>query len=253
MFAPDDLSRDKFLDGRLYIFQPKAGYRAAMDPVLLAAACDARAGQSVLELGCGAGVASLCLGATVTGVTLTGLELQPEYADLARRNAAENGLAFEIIVGDLADMPAGLRARSFDHVIANPPYFAAQNGTAAADSGRETAQREATPLALWVRQAFRRLKPGGWLTLIQNADRLSDILRAIGDHGGATRVLPIAPREGRDAGRVIVQTRKGAKTPLRLLAPLVLHAAPSHAGDAEDLTQFAQSVLRDGAKLRLGC
>ena len=109
MFAPDDLSRDKFLDGRLYIFQPKAGYRAAMDPVLLAAACDALPGQSVLELGCGAGVASLCLGVRVAGVTLTGLELQPEYADLARRNAAENGIAFEVIVGDLEHMPAGLR------------------------------------------------------------------------------------------------------------------------------------------------
>lgn len=252
MFAPEDLSRDKFLDGKLYIYQPKAGYRAAMDPVLLAAACDAQPGQSVLELGCGAGVASLCLGATGAGMRLVGLELQPEYADLARRNAAENGIAFEVIEGDLAHMPAGLREQSFDHVIANPPYFAPQNGTAAADKGRETAQREATPLALWVRQGFRRLKPGGWLTLIQNADRLADILIAIGDQGGATRVLPITPRDGRDAGRVIVQTRKGAKTPLRLLAPFVLHAAPSHARDAEDLTQIAQSLLRDGAKLRLG-
>lgn len=252
MFAPEDLSRDKFLDGKLYIYQPKAGYRAAMDPVLLAAACDAQPGQSVLELGCGAGVASLCLGATGAGMRLVGLELQPEYADLARRNAAENSIAFEVIEGDLAHLPAGLREQSFDHVIANPPYFAPQNGTAAADKGRETAQREATPLALWVRQGFRRLKPGGWLTLIQNADRLADILIAIGDQGGATRVLPITPRDGRDAGRVIVQTRKGAKTPLRLLAPLVLHAAPSHARDAEDLTQIAQSLLRDGAKLRLG-
>ena len=252
MFPPEALSRDKFLDGKLYIYQPKAGYRAAMDPVLLAAACEAKHGQSVLELGCGAGVASLCLGATGEGLDLTGLEIQPEYADLARRNAAENGIAFEVIEGDLAHMPAGLRERSFDHVIANPPYFAPQDGTAAADRGRERAQREETPLVIWVRQGVRRLKPGGWLTLIQNADRLSDILRAIADHGGATRILPITPRQGRDAGRVIVQTRKGARTPLRLLAPLVLHAAPSHAGDAEDLSEIAQSILRNGEKLRLG-
>ena len=56
MFAPEDLTQDRFLDGRLTVSQPRKGYRAAMDPVLLAAACPARPGQSVLELGCGAGV-----------------------------------------------------------------------------------------------------------------------------------------------------------------------------------------------------
>lgn len=252
MFAPEDLTLDRFLDGRLTVAQPRNGYRAAMDPVLLAAACAAGAGEDVLELGCGAGVASLCLGWRVAGLRLTGLELQPEYAELARQNAARNGIALRVVDGDLARMPAVLRAESFDHVIANPPYFAARGGTAAADAGRETAQREATPLGDWVSAGYRRLRPGGWLTVIQNADRLADLLAAMAGGGGTIAVLPIAPRAGRDAGRVIVRARKGGRGALRLLAPLVLHAAPEHARDAEDLTEIARSVLRCGEVLRMG-
>ena len=87
MFDDGELSTDAFLGGRLSIMQPIRGYRAAADPVLLAAAVPARAGDAVLELGCGAGVASLCLGQRVPGLIQFGLELQPAYAALARRNA----------------------------------------------------------------------------------------------------------------------------------------------------------------------
>ena len=251
MFAPEDCTQDRFLDGRLVLAQPRAGYRAAMDPVLLAAACAASPGQAVLELGCGVGVASLCLAARVAGLTQVGLEVQPAYADLARKNAAANGFDFAVIEGDLSHMPAALRRQSFDHVIANPPYFAPHSGTAAADPGREKAQREETPLADWVAAGFRRLKPGGWMVLIQNADRLADLLAALGEKGGSVAVLPVAPRVGRAAGRVIVTARKGGKGPFRLLAPLVLHAQPVHGADAEDLTDAAQAVLRRGEALAL--
>lgn len=251
MFPPEACTQDRFLDGRLLVAQPRAGYRAAMDPVLLAAACPARPGQTVLELGCGAGVASLCLGRRVDGLRLVGLEKQAAYADLARRNAQANGLAFEVFEGDLAHMPPPLRAQSFDHVLANPPYFAPSSGTAAADPGREAAQREATPLADWAAAGFRRLKPGGWFTLIQNADRLADVLTAMARLGGSIVVLPIAPREGRPAGRVLVAARKGGRGPLRLLAPFVLHARPAHEADREDLTPAAQAVLRHAQALDL--
>ncbi|WBL33439.1 methyltransferase [Sinirhodobacter sp. HNIBRBA609] len=252
MFSEADLTHDRFLDGRLMIRQPRAGYRAAMDPVLLAAACAAQSGQSVLELGCGAGVASLCLGRRVAGLDLTGLELQPAYADLARRNAATNGIALEVLEGDLAGMPGALRGRVFDHVIANPPYFPPGQGTAARDAGREQAQREATPLSDWVRHGLKRLKPGGWITVIQNADRLPELLSALSQGAGSIAVLPIVPRAGRAAGRVLVQGRKTGRGAFQLLAPLVLHAAPHHAADAEDLTEIAQDVLRRGAELRMG-
>ncbi|MGB3313482.1 MAG: methyltransferase [Albidovulum sp.] len=251
MFADTNLTCDGFLGGRLRIFQPLNGYRAAMDPVLLAAAVPARPGQSVLELGCGAGVASFCLGARIAGLMLSGLELQADYAALARRNADANGQSMTVFEGDLKAPPKDLRALSFDHVIANPPYFAAEGGTPAADAGRERAQREATPLAVWMDAALRRLRPGGYLTVIQAAERVPDLVRALDDRAGDLLLLPIAPRTGRPAGRVILQARKGARGAFRLMPPLVLHAGAAHLRDGDDLTQEARAILRDGAALNL--
>lgn len=240
------LTRDGFLGGRLAILQPRTGYRAATDPVLLAAAVPARAGQSVLELGCGVGVASLCLLARLPGLSATGIERQPDYADLARRNAAAAGLPLTVVTADLCDLPAGLRGRSFDHVIANPPYFRAGDGTSARDAGREGALREETPLAVWTDAALRRLAPGGWLTMIHLAERLGDLLATLDARAGSVSVLPVAPRIGRPAIRVILRARKGGRAPLRLLAPLVLHDGVAHLRDGDDYSAAARDILRDG-------
>lgn len=251
MFAEDELTCDHFLDGRLRILQPRRGYRAAMDPVFLAAAVPARPGQTVLELGCGVGVASLCLGVRVPDLGLVGLELQPDYAALARRNAQAAGMPLEVVEGDLSSPPAALRARSFDHVMANPPYYPPGGGTPASDRGRERALREDTPLAQWIQTAIRRLRSGGWLTFIQAADRLPDLMAGLDRRVGDIRVLPLAPRIGREARRVIVQARKGGRGPFRLLAPFILHDGPVHLRDAEDLTDAARAIVRGGAALSL--
>ena len=143
MFAEDQLSDDKFLCGRLRLLQPVKGYRAATDPVLLAAACPARPGESVLDLGCGAGAAALCLGWRVPDLALAGLEVQPDYADLARRNAKRNGIALEVHEGDITRMPPALR-RDFDHVIANPPYYP-PGGSPSPITGRARAMLASVP------------------------------------------------------------------------------------------------------------
>ena len=251
MFAPDDLTDDRVLGGRLLIRQPKSGYRAAMDPVLLAAAVRARPGQSVLELGCGAGVASLCLATRIPGLTLVGIELQPGYAELARQNAERNLVPFEVICGDLQHMPEALKAKTFDHVVANPPYLAPQAGTPAADPGRERALREETPLLTWLEAGLRRLKPGGEITLILSVDRLPQLLLGLTGRAGDTRVLPVQPREGRAARRILLRARKGAAGPFVLCAPVVLHAGASHLADGDDFTEQARKILRDGGELEI--
>ena len=146
-----DLTHDAFLCGKLHLWQPKQGYRAATDAVLLAAACPAKAGESVLDLGCGVGAASLCLASRVAGLVQTGLELQEDYAALARQNAAENGVALNVVMGDLTAMPAALRV-GFDHVIANPPWYP-RGGSPSPILGRDTALRAELPLAEWVAAA----------------------------------------------------------------------------------------------------
>lgn len=242
-----ELREDGFLGGRLRITQPAHGYRSGADAVMLAAACPAEPGEAVLELGCGAGVASLCLGWRVPSVRLTGLERQGDYAELARRNAAHNDVPLHVLTGELATMPAELRQQSFDHVIANPPYF--MTGTRAADAGRNLSRQEGTPLAEWIDTALRRLNPGGMMTIIQRADRLDAIVMALSGRAGAVTILPIAARKGREAGRIILTARKGARTPLRLLAPFVMHGGDRHMKDGEDFSNAASAVLREGASM----
>ncbi len=240
---------DGFLGGRLTILQPKDGYRAATDPVLLAAAAPVRPGDTVLELGCGVGVASLCLLSRVSGAAVTGIERQADYAALAEESARQNGLPFEVIAGDLTHPPPPLRARSFDHVIANPPFFRAGDGTGARNSGREIAFREDAPLSAWIDAGLRRLRPGGWMTMIHLAERLGDILAELQGRAGSVSILPLVPRAGRPASRVIVRARKTGRAPLRLLSPFILHEGLAHLADGDDFTPDARAVLRDGAAL----
>ncbi len=250
-FTRDAITADKFLGGQLVLMQPRKGYRAGVDPVFLAAAVNAHAGESVLELGCGVGAAILSLGTRVKGLRLVGVELQRDYAELARINAFENNIDLEVHEADLNDLPAPLREENFDHVIMNPPYHLREAGTPAPDPGREAALGEATPLKNWIDVATRRLKPRGHLTLIQKAERLPEVLAALDDRMGSILVKPLAPREGRAASLMLVQARKGGRGAFRLAAPLILHDGAEHVGDAESYRQEVSAILRDGMALPL--
>ncbi len=245
------LTCDEFLGGKIRLWQPREGYRAGVDPVLLAAGVPAEAGQDVLEIGCGAGAAILCLGARVQGLTLTGVEVQPAYAALARRNAAGNGLAIEVVEADLRAFPADLRQRHWHHILMNPPYFDRTASTASVDEGRDTALGGDTPLADWIGVAARRLRPKGTLTLIQRIERLPEALMACEGRLGSVIVRPLAPREGRAPKLFLLQARKGGRAAFHLAPPLVLHEGSTHVGDREDYTAEARAILRDGKPLPL--
>jgi tRNA1(Val) A37 N6-methylase TrmN6 len=248
-FADAELSIDKLLGGRVMLHQPRDGYRAGTDPVLLAASVPARAGQSVLELGGGAAPARCCVGARVPGLRLFGIELQPGYADLARRNLAYNGQEAQIWQGDLSAPPADLKARSFDHVIANPPYFEADKRVAALDGGREIALAGETPLSLWVTLAAKRLRPKGYATFIQRAERLPELLAAMQGCLGSIELLPLVARAGRPPRLVLVRARKEGRGAFVFHAPAVIHAGQRHSEPANYYTDRFESVMRYGAAL----
>lgn len=249
LFSDTELTCNDFLNGRVRLWQPRSGYRAGVDPVLLAAAVPATRGHTVLELGCGAGAAVLCLLARVPGMQGVGVELQAPYADLARRNAVENGAQLEVIEADLNALPAGLKQRQFDHVIANPPYYRAGAHSPAADKGRSVALGEETPLADWFDVTAKRLAPRGYLHMIQKADRLPDMLAGCAGRLGSVEVLPLAARTGRAAELVVLRARKGGRAAFRLHAPLILHAGDRHEKDGESYTRQVSAVLRDGAAI----
>lgn len=229
------------------MLQPRNGYRAAIDPVLLAAAIPAKPGQACLELGVGAGAASLCLLARCPDIALTGLELDPDQAELAVRNAQANGRADRlcVVVGDAAKPPGTIPRNHFDHVFMNPPYLEASRHDAPENAKRASAHmEEGGGLQDWIAQAGKLLKQRGMLTLIHRADRLDQILISLSPAFGGIVVFPLWPRAGEDAKRVIVQAVKGGKSPLRMLCGLVLHAQAAY-------TQEADEVLRKGSALDL--
>lgn len=252
-FEPAELSLDGFLGGRLQILQPRSGYRAATDPVFLAAFTQVEAGDLLLDLGCGVGTAGLCVARRVPGVVLHGLELQPAYAELARRNAEANGIPSVVHEGDLLAPPQALRGISFDHVIMNPPFYVADAATGAHDPGRDRAHREtlAAGLDLWISAGMRRLRQGGSIVIVHRAERLAEILAALNGPAGAIEILPLVPRVGRPANRVLVRARKARKTPLSLYSPLTIHEGKSHIRDGEDYTENVVKVLRELSGLLL--
>lgn len=248
-FADSELTCDGFLGGALMIRQPRNGYRAGVDPVLLAASVPAKRGQTVLELGCGAGVAILSLGRRVSGLSLTGIELQPAYADLGRRNGVENQLGLTVYQADLTSLPDPVTQTQFDHVIANPPYYRPGAHSSANDKGRSIALGEATPLAQWIDVASRRLKPRGYLHMIQRTDRLQDMIAACPSSLGSIEVMPFSPRAGAEPGLIVLRARKSGRAAFRLHAPTVLHTGDHHAGDRESYRAEIAAALRHGAAL----
>ncbi|MDK9722737.1 MAG: methyltransferase [Rhodospirillales bacterium] len=242
-------SRDTLLNGRVLLLQPKEGYRAAIDPVLLAAAISAKNGQNAVELGLGAGAAALCLLERVPAMAgICGLEIDPGQVELAHRNAAlnkrENQL--QIILGDAAQPPRSLPRNHFDHVFMNPPYLESSRHDAPASARKASAHVETGEgFETWIRQAGKLLKPKGWLTLIHRADALDRILAALSPAFGGILLCPLWPRAGEPAKRVIVAAQKGGRAPCRLLPGLVLH-------DAKGYTIEADAILRGGASIDLG-
>ena len=244
-----ELTKNDFLGGRVSVWQPKAGYRAGVDPVLLAASIPAARGAAVLELGCGVGTAFLCLSSRIADLDIHGVEVQSEYAALAHRNAKENGVAATVWQADITAMPDELRQRQFAHVFANPPYFERTAGTSSPNAGRDRAMGEDTALEVWVDVASKRLAPKGTATFIHRAERLPQLLSLMSAGLGSLQVLPLQARVGRDAGLVLVRGTKGGRAAFRLHAPVLMHEGAAHTQDGENYTSQIRAVLRDGAAL----
>lgn len=244
MIESDDLTKDAFLGGKVQLLQPKLGYRAGVDPVFLAATVTAHEGETVLDLGCGVGAAALCLGARIQNLKLTGVERQPEYAELARRNGLET------VCADIANLPDEIRQQQFHHVLANPPYYDRNASVAARNIGREEALGEDTPLSTWMKAAAKRLKPKGFVHVIHRAERLVDLLAALPSDVGSVQVLPLTPRIGRKAELIILRAKKDGRAAFELLSPCILHRGEKHERDGDSYMPEIKSVLRDGAGLR---
>ena len=238
-----ELAEGALLAGRVRYWQDRGGYRTGIEPILLAAACPARPGERVLELGTGAGAALLCLAARVPGVRGVGIELDAAMAALARRNLAANGT--ESIVVAEVDAAAFTADAPFDHAISNPPWHDAASMPSPVPGRRRAKQAGIGLLAAWCGAAARALRPGGTLTLVLPAALAGEAFTVLaGAELGAPALFPLWPREGRPARLVLLQARRGARGPARVLPGAVLHAGAGWSA-------WADGVLRDGTAISM--
>lgn len=232
------------LNKRVRLLQPPKGFRTSLDSVMLAAACPAKQDDYVLDMGAGVGGASFCLFKRV-GCAVTGIELHPGYALLAQQNVPLNDSTGKVqfIQSDIRNYKSDT---PFDHVICNPPYFEAGGHTVSPDVLRAQAlghQDETMSVKDWVDAGFKNLRSGGSLTMIHQASMTDDIIQALGRRFGAVEIIPLWPRLGEAAKRVIVRARKDRQTPCTLHPGLVLHEAGG------GYTPETDGILRDMAAL----
>ncbi len=235
-----EFTRDRFLGGLVAADQPKSGFRAGHDTVLLAAAVPAIPGERVLELGSGVGIASLCLAARVPGISILGVEIDEDLVSAANANAALNQVADRVRfeAGDVGALDLG---RTFAHVFFNPPFHP-ETGRGSPDAARERAKRGGDDLiARWTRVALAQAS--ATVTAILRADRVEEMLAQA--RGRLAYVLPLLPRAGEAPKRAIVRIETAKSGEHRVLEGFVLHEA-----DGRN-TESAEAVLRHGAALTL--
>jgi len=229
------------LGGMVRLRQPDHGLRAGLDAVMLAASVDARPGQVVLDAGCGPGGVFLSVLARCPGARAVAVERDPALAALARENAALNGWAerVEVLEGDVAD--PGLRARlpRCDHAVSNPPYW--PGGSVPPEALRAGATHDdGLGLDAWAGLLASSLRSGGWAAMVLPAARMDEGMAALrGVRLGGITLLPLWPRAGLAAKRVLIRARQGSRSPASVLPGLVLHGENGWTAEADAVLRGA--------------
>ena len=164
------------------IIQNARKFCFGMDAVLLSGFARVKAGERVLDLGTGTGIIPILLRGKTPGRNFTGLEIQEESADMARRSVAYNHLedSISIVTGDIREAAALFRAASFDVVTSNPPYMTDSHGLVNPDLPKAIARHELLcSLEDVVRGAAGVLRPGGRFYLVHRPFRLAEIMTVL--------------------------------------------------------------------------
>ena len=247
---------DAFIGGRVEAVQPTQGHhRSGLEAVLLGAALEADFAGTIVDLGAGAGVAGMVAAARAPAARVVLADRDEDavacaHAALARPANRAFAARVSVVVADVeaaerAREAAGLVRGMADAVLTNPPFHGPATTTAPSGAARAAAHVLSDGgLDLWFRAAASVLKPGGRLAVIFRADGIAALLAALGTRFGGLDILPIQPRAGEPAHRILVGAVKGSRAPTRLLPPLVLHGASGGA-----YLSPVEGILRNGAGL----
>lgn len=240
MITDAEITSDNFLGGDLTIRQPKVGYRAGIDAVLLGSSAAAFDAETIAELGCGVGTALfVCANLRQKRMAISnalGIEVDANAAALFMENQKNNGFAENIEVLNIDGLKPNVAIENkFDLAISNPPFFDDDKSIRGPNIEREAAYIIGAPILAWLKAMLRLVKSNGEILLIHRADRLFDILSALQGRAGDVRILPIHAVEDRAANRIIIRAKKGSKAPTQILTGISLRA---HQNDSKYLPEI---------------
>ncbi len=225
--SSSDETLDALFDGRLSLYQSRAGYRFSLDALLLAHFVTVKRAARIVDLGTGNGVIPLILADLHPLVHVTGIEVQPPMVERARRNIELNrlGKRIEIVRGDVRNFKSIRGSETFDGAVCNPPYRKSTSGRLSANPERQLARHElAGTLEDFLGAGAYLMRSKGSLAVIYPAVRGADLLTAM-------RRMQIEPKRlqtvhsfaGSEATLLLVEGVKGSRSGLKVLAPLTIY------------------------------
>lgn len=241
---------DDFLGGKLQLIQPINGYRAGVDPVLLAAALPHDAKGRLLDLGCGVGTSGLCALWRNPKLTMVGIEADADAANRCARNAILNRMEDRVIVHHQhlgnPEFIDPLKGEEVDIVITNPPWFEPAHSQKAQGSRGNGRQEGDINLDDWLDYGLRKLRTGGLIAIIHRANRSDDILRIFTNRVGNLKLIPIWSKKNQAAKHVIILGNKARKTPMRIMPGCIMHS------DDGEFLPHAKDIFMKGSPLYYG-
>ncbi|WP_148411656.1 tRNA1(Val) (adenine(37)-N6)-methyltransferase [Murimonas intestini] len=221
----DELNRNGYK-----IIQDEKKFCFGMDAVLLSGFASVKEGESVLDLGTGTGIIPILLEAKTKGKHFTGLEIQKESADMARRSVAYNHLEekISIVCGDIKEADKIFPAASFDVITSNPPYMTGSHGLVNPDLPKAIARHEVLcTLDDVVRQAAKLLRPGGRFFMVHRPFRLSEIMCTLtGYKLEPKRMRLVYPFADKEPNMVLIEAHRGGRPRITVEKPLIVYREP---------------------------
>jgi len=223
----NDITVDTVFEGRLRVKQMRQGYRFSIDAVLLANFVGPLTTETVLDLGTGCGIIPLILAFRYREIVAHGVELQPELADIAARNALDNGLSDRVLIHalDMKQVSPFLTSGPVDLVVCNPPFHPVYTGRISPDSQRAVARHEiGITLFELVETAGRMLRDGGRFAAVYPVGRMDDMLLEMRREGLEPKILRLVhPKENGPAKLFLVEGIQGGREALEVPPPLVIY------------------------------
>lgn len=221
----DELQRNGYR-----IIQNPERFCFGMDAVLLSGFARAKKQERCLDLGCGNGIIPILMEAKTEGKHFTGLEIQPESADMAKRSVALNGLQdrIDIVEGDIKDASKIFGASSFHVVTTNPPYMTAQHGLTNLYEAKTIARHEVLcNLDDIIRESARLLMPGGRFYMVHRPFRLAEIISLMVQYRiEPKRMRLVYPYVDREPNMVLIEGLRGGKSRMTVEKPLIVYKEP---------------------------